>query len=59
LFPGAGGLHHLIDGAVASLEELFAEAVRKVVEDFGFPVGEQLAIVAARGEESFGGGHGG
>lgn len=59
LLTRAGGLHHLVDGAVALPEKLFAELVREVVEDFGFPVGEQLSVVAARGEESFGGGHGG
>lgn len=42
----------MIDGAVAPAEELLAEAEGEVVDDFGFPVGEELAVVAGFGEEA-------
>jgi len=38
LFARAGGLHHLVEGAIAALEKLSAEAVGEVVNDFGFPL---------------------
>ena len=58
LLSRAGGLDHLVDGAVAALEEALTEPVGEAVDDLGFPVGKQIPVVAARREESFGGGHG-
>lgn len=54
LFAGARGLHHLVDGAVPTHEELPTEAEGEVVDDLRLSIGEQLAVVAAFGEESFG-----
>jgi hypothetical protein len=34
LFPGTGGLHHLIDGAVATFQVFLAEAEIEVVDNF-------------------------
>lgn len=53
LFAGARGLHHLVDGAVASPEELLTKPEGEIIDDLGFSVGEQLAVVTALGEESF------
>ena len=52
LFSGAGGLDHLVNGAVAPAEKLLAKAEGEVVDNFGFPVREQLAVVASFGEEA-------
>lgn len=54
LFAGAGGLHHLVDGAVASLQVLPAETVGEVIDDFGFAIGEKGPIAAGFWEETLG-----
>lgn len=52
LFPGAGGLHHLVDGALAFLEEAVAEAEGEVEDGLGFAEGEEFPVVAALGKET-------
>lgn len=62
LLPRAGGLDHLVDGAVTALEEFFAEAEGEVVDDFGFLVGEEFLVISTGGKEAgriFWWGHGG
>jgi hypothetical protein len=49
----AGGLHHLIRGAVAFLEEAFSGAKGEMIENLGFAAGEEVPVVSA-GEEKAG-----
>ena len=58
LFPGPGGLHHLVDGAVALREKSPAEMEGEIVDDLGFAVGEQVLVVSLLREEGVVG-HGG
>lgn len=62
LLPRAGGLHHLIHGAVSAPEMLFAKAESEVVDDLRLPIGEKVLIVASLRKETrrvfFGRGHG-
>ena len=51
LLPGAGGLYHLVDGAVSSTEKTLAETIGKIVDDFRFSIGKQLGVVAGLGQE--------
>ncbi len=55
---GAGGLDHLVDGAVASAEVFVGEAEGDVVDDFGFLEGEERGVIAAWEEDLVAGGHG-
>ena len=58
LLTGAGGLHHLVNRAVAFFEEALAEAIGEILDHLGFLVAEQFAIVAVGGDEAASG-HGG
>lgn len=50
LLAGAGGLDHLIDGAVAAAREPLAEAACEVEDGLGLLVGAQVAVAAVKGD---------
>lgn len=56
LFAGAGGLDHLVYGAVALEEELVGEAEGDVEDDLGLVEGVKGLVIAARGNDAFGAG---
>lgn len=51
LLARAGGLDHLVVGAVALGEEAVAEMDRGVIDNLGFLVGEEVFVAAVRGNE--------
>ena len=48
----ARGLHHLVVHAGALVYEAVAEADGGIVDDLGFPVGEELLVAAMRRNEA-------
>ena len=52
LFPGAGGLDHLIDSSIASGEILVGKAKGDVVDNFRFLEGKQRLIISARRQQT-------
>jgi hypothetical protein len=57
LFTGARGLDHLVDGAVALVQEPAAEEDGRVENDLRFLVGAQFSVAAVGGDEAVLGGH--
>ena len=46
LLSTSGCLHHLIDGAVASLQEALREHIGDIVDDFAYLIDYQIAVIA-------------
>ena len=52
LLSRSRGLHHLVVGAVALLQEAFAEPHRAVIDDAGFLEGEEILVAAVGRDEA-------
>ena len=52
LFPGSGGLDHLIIRAIRLRKKPLAEPIREIIDDLGLSIGKEFAVVAVRGNET-------
>ena len=52
LFPGSGGLDHLITRAIRLRKKPLAEPIREIINDLSFSIRKQFAVVAVRGNET-------